>query len=43
MPAPVVWSEPSYMLPTDSGQLVALPDGSLMKIWDSNEGIHRQL
>jgi hypothetical protein len=43
MPAPFVWSEPSYTLPAGTGQFAVLPDGSLVAIWYSNSGIYRQI
>jgi hypothetical protein len=40
MSAPVVWSEPSYEFLAGSA---ALPDGSLTAIWDSTQGVYRQM
>ena len=40
MSAPVVWSEPSYEFPAGSA---ALPDGSLIAVWDSIQGVYRQM
>jgi Ca2+-binding RTX toxin-like protein len=40
MSAPVVWSEPSYEFLAGSA---ALPDGSLIAVWDSTQGVYRQM